>query len=176
MIAIAVVTIIPALLALIYIGSSTVFELVVSLSTSGLYASYFIPCSLLLWRRTTGQIHPHSPDSNDRENSLQVIDGADQTIDDPTVVQPQLAWGPWCIPGLLGCINNVYACVYILFVLFWSFWPPATPTTTKNMNYSILMSGVVIVFSIVYYHVWGKNQYLGPLMEREVRGFVVKGT
>lgn len=171
MVAIAVVTIIPALLALVYIGSSTVFELVVSLSTSGLYASYFIPCSLLLWRRSTGQIRPYSPYSSNGEISLQVVSGVSQTSDSPTVVEPQLAWGPWRIPGMLGYINNVYACLYILFVLFWSFWPPVTPTTAENMNYSVLMSGVVVVFSIVYYYVWGKKQYLGPLMEREVRGF-----
>ncbi|MCJ1300433.1 hypothetical protein MMC08_003230, partial [Hypocenomyce scalaris] len=116
MIATAVVTIIPALLALIYIGSSTVFEDVVSLSTSGLYASYFIPCSLLLWRRTTGQIRPHSASSsnnNDNENPLPERTAAGQTaagqtLDSPAaeVVQPQLAWGPWRIPGIWGCINN----------------------------------------------------------------------
>lgn len=38
MIAIGLVTTIPAFLALIYIGSSTVLEDMVSLSTSGLYA------------------------------------------------------------------------------------------------------------------------------------------
>lgn len=55
-VAVGVVTVIPALLALIYIGSATVFNDVVFLSASGFYGSYFILCSLLIWRRTTGQI------------------------------------------------------------------------------------------------------------------------
>lgn len=42
------------------------------------------------------------------------------------------------------------------------------------MNYSVLMTGAVILLSIVYYHVWGKHQYMGPLIEREVRDFARK--
>ena len=165
---------IPALLAIIYIGSSTVFEDVVSLSTSGLYASYLVPCSLLLWRRSTGQIKPCS-DRDDNETYLAAPLPTDAAAipgpDDDEVVQPLLTWGPWGIPGILGIINNIYACVYIMFVLFWSFWPPSTPANPKTMNYSVLMTGVAISFSVVYYYIWGKNQYIGPLIEREMRGF-----
>ena len=162
---------ISCLLALIYIGSSTVFEDVISLSTSGLYFSYFIPCSLLLWRRTTGQIEPFDPLKYDESENTSVSQAIGLSIEDhgDEVVQPLLQWGPWRIPGMLGTINNVFACLYTLFVLFWSFWPPATPTTAENMNYSILVTGVVIVFSIVYYYVWGKTQYRGPLIEHPVR-------
>ena len=35
------------------------------------------------------------------------------------------------------------------------------------MNYSVLMTFAVIAFSIVYYYVWGKKQYRGPLVERD---------
>lgn len=173
-IAIALVTIIPALLALIYIGSSTVFEDVVSLSTSGLYASYFIPCSLLLWRRTTGQVRPHSGYAADDSETIPELLSAFATSD-PTgeVAEPQLAWGPWHLPGIFGVINNIYACIYIVFVLFWSFWPPLMPVTAQNMNYSVLMTFAVIAFSIVYYYIWGKKQYKGPLVERDVGASVV---
>ena len=177
MIAIAIVTIIPALLALIYIGSSTVFEDVVSLSTSGLYASYFIPCSLLLWRRSTGQIRPHSTSADDGEGTLTNIIGRGSVGDESgkaEVIQPQLVWGPWRIPGKIGMVNNIYACVYILFVLFWSFWPPETPATAENMNYSVLVTGAVLIFSVVYYYTYGKRQYMGPLVEREVMEFVAR--
>ena len=175
MVAIGVVTSIPALLALIYIGSSSVFEDVVSLSTSGLYASYFISCSLLLWRRVTGQIKPYpSPDDEDTSASAFPTGLSAQSPGDDEVVQPPLVWGPWRVPGLLGTLNNAYACVYILFVLFWSFWPPSTPPTPSSMNYSVLMTGAVIIFSIVYYYIWGRHQYMGPLIEREVRSFARK--
>lgn len=167
-VAIVLVTIVPCLLALIYIGSSTVFEDVVSLSVSGLYGSYFVPCSLLLWRRTTGKMKDYtSDDDEDLGSNPQAI--SEPREDD--IAQPPLMWGPWRVPGLLGTINNAFACVYILFVLFWSFWPPTTPATAENMNYSVLVTGAVIGFSIVYYFIWGKTQYLGPLIDREVRGY-----
>ena len=173
-IAIALVTIIPALLALIYIGSSTVFEDVVSLSTSGLYASYFIPCALLLWRRTTGQVRPHTGYAPDDSETIPDMLSA-FAMSDPTgeVSEPQLAWGPWHLPGIFGVINNIYACIYIVFVLFWSFWPPLMPVTAQNMNYSVLMTFAAIAFSIVYYYIWGKKQYKGPLVERDAGTSVV---
>ncbi|MCJ1252858.1 hypothetical protein MMC24_000664 [Lignoscripta atroalba] len=187
MVAIAIVTIIPCLLALIYIGSSTVFEDVVSMSVSGLYASYFVPCALLLWRRTTGQIRERSSHDDDDDdggkdspfttstvppkllNGLAAIAADNNTSADNDVVQPLLVWGPWNIPGIWGTLNNAFACVYIVFVIFWSFWPPKTPVTPENMNYSVLVTGTVVVFSIVYYYLWGKDQYKGPLIEREVK-------
>ena len=161
-------TIIPALLALIYIGASTVFEDVVSLSTSGLYASYFIPCSLLLWRRTTGQVQPYYSYATDNNDSIPELNTA-FAASEPTskVAQPQLAWGLWHLPGIFGMINNTYACIYILFVLFWSPWPPLTPVTAQNMNYSVVMTFGVISFSIVCYYIWGKKQYKRPLVERD---------
>ena len=171
------ITTISCLLALIYIGSSTVFEDLVSLCTSGLYFSYLIPCSLLLWRRTTGQIQSHNPLYYDGDNtSVSQANSHSTGDDDNEVVQPPLQWGPWRVPGVLGIINNVFACLYILFVLFWSFWPPTTPTTAENMNYSVLVTGVVIGFSIVYYYVWGKAQYRGPLIEHTVQNLASKGT
>ena len=178
MVAIAIVTTISCLLALIYIGSSTVFEDLVSLCTSSLYFSYLIPCTLLLYRRTTGQIQPHNPlycNSDDNPSISQTI--AHPTLDyDNEIAQPPLQWGPWRIPGALGITNNAFACLYILFVLFWSFWPPITPTNAQNMNYSVLVTGVVIAFSIVYYYVWGKAQYRGPLIEHNVQDYASKGT
>ena len=161
-------TTISALLALIYVGSSTVFEDVVSLSTSGLYASYFIPCALLLWRRTTGRLQPQ-PAYVSSENETIPERITELAASDPTseVAEPKLAWGPWHLPGIFGTMNNTYACVYIIFVLFWSFWPPFLPVTAENMNYSVLMTFAVIAFSIIYYFLWGKKQYKGPLVERD---------
>lgn len=121
--------------------SSSVFDDVVFLPTSGLYASYFIPCLLLLWRRTNGQIKPHSSRDDDPTSSICVPFGvmAGGSNDDE-VVQPPLTWGPWRLPGILGIINNAYAREYIVFVLFWSFWPPSTSAAASSMNCSMLMS------------------------------------
>ena len=180
LVVVAVVTTILCLLSLIYISSSTVYEDVISLSVSGLYALYFIPCAFLLWRRTTGQIVTRSSDENNNDDlSLttpvipQNLHHHDSIDNSYAVVQPPLVWGPWRLPGLLGMINNAFACVYIIFVIFWSFWPPETPATRENMNYSVVVTGTVIIFSIVYYYIWGKKQYLGPLIEREVHGIAI---
>lgn len=62
----------------------------------------------------------------------------------------------------------------MLFVIFWSFWPISTPATGKNMNYSVLMTGAVVGFSIVYYYACGKTEYRGPLIEHAVRSFARK--
>lgn len=187
-IAVAIVTTIPCLLALIYIFSTTVFVNIVSLTVSGLYASYFVPCALLLWRRTTGQIQdysssddyptgqqPHAPRiastlaRNKETNDDSDTNAKNGRKDWNDVLQPRLVWGPWRVPGIWGTINNAFACVYIIFVIFWSFWPPETPATPENMNYDVLVTGAVVGFSIVYYYIWGKHQYRGPLIEYEVR-------
>jgi choline transport protein len=50
-VAIFVVTTFAALLVLIYIGSSTAFNDVISLTITGFYGSYFLPCIFLLYHR-----------------------------------------------------------------------------------------------------------------------------
>lgn len=80
----------------------------------------------------------------------------------------QLFWGPWKVPGLLGTLNNAYACLYMIFVIFWSVWPPSQQVTASTMNYSILVTGGVILFSVFWYYVRGRKEYVGPLVEREV--------
>lgn len=176
--AIVIVTSIPCLLALIRIGSATVYDDIISLSVSGLYASYFIPCAFLLWRRSTGQIIERSELTAADLNKPLATQGHqkndDDGRDDNYVIQPRLVWGPWRIRGIWGTINNAFACIYIIFVIFWSFWPPATPVTPETMNYSVLMTGAVIIFSLVYYRVWGKTQYLGPLVDQELVNSVAR--
>ncbi|KAI0874238.1 amino acid/polyamine transporter I [Hypoxylon argillaceum] len=182
-VAIVIVTVIPCLLNLIYIGSTTAFNDVISMSVSGLYASYLLPCSFLLWRRVTGQIKPHrtreglggeTPPSRDREpNTIQQLTLEDNDNGDAAIVYEEqvLEWGPWRIPGLLGIINNTFACVFCVWVLFWDFWPPMRPVTAENMNYSVLVTGSVILFAVARYFLGGKVEYRGPLIDYEVKGF-----
>lgn len=77
----------------------------------------------------------------------------------------ELVWGPWHIPGVWGIINNVFACAYLTVVFIFSFWPPATPVAPASMNYSILVTGAVAVFSVIYYLVWARKEYDGPVIE-----------
>ncbi|KAJ6446454.1 GABA permease [Purpureocillium lavendulum] len=135
--AVLVTAIISCLLGLINIGSSTAFNDVVSLSISGLYASYLIATGLLLYRRCTSGFA--LPDASASLPALANTAGA------------ELVWGSWHIPGTWGIINNGVACVYLVIVLFFSLWPPVTPVNAETMNYSAVVTGAVAIFSAVYY-------------------------
>ncbi|KAM0140580.1 hypothetical protein ACHAO1_002264 [Botrytis cinerea] len=148
---IAITCIVSCLLALINIGSATVFNDVVSLSVAGLYSSYLICAVLLLYRRLTGGF----------QTLTDISEG-------PVLVNTtgaQLVWGPWHVPGVFGIINNTFAIVYLTIVLFFSFWPSALPVTAANMNYSSLVTGAVMIFSIIYYIILGRHEWNGPVVE-----------
>lgn len=111
---------------------------------------------------------PISPEGNENDEKSHLV----------AYVPSQLYWGPWHIPGLFGILNNAYACAYMIFVIFWSVWPPQTPVSPASMNYSVLVTGGVILFSIFWYYVRGRREYCGPLLEkssREVRKVAAKG-
>lgn len=148
--AILVTTIISCLLSLIVLGSSTAFNDLVSLSVTGLYCSYLVVSALLLYRRCTGAILSRSSLHHD---TLEDTDSA------------QLYWGPWHIPGVLGIMVNTFACLYETVVIFFALWPSEQPVTAGNMNYTVLVTGAVIIFSVVYYYLWGRKEYMGPVIE-----------
>lgn len=40
-----------------------------------------------------------------------------------------------------------------------------TPTTAKSMNYTVLVTGAVAGFSVIYYMLWARKIYSGPVIE-----------
>lgn len=121
---------------------------VLSITVAGLYASYLVALSFLLYRRCTGGIKHHA-----NEKFLTNTGGA------------QLVWGPWHLPGAFGIAVNAFACAYLVVAWFFAFWPTELPATAENMNYSSLIFGAVIIFSIIYYYVRGRKEYKGPVIE-----------
>lgn len=192
-ISIGVVTTLAALLTLIYIGSDTAFNDVVSLTITGFYGSYLLPCALLLYHRMKGHVLPYGTETNSRgilpssgsgEGDVPEDVPSQQAAVEPTedekkagdlhaveglteLVQGRFVWGPWSVPGVLGTINNMYACVYMIFVIFWSVWPPATPVSASTMNYSVVVTGGIMLLSGVWYVVRGRREYKGPLVEED---------
>lgn len=79
-----------------------------------------------------------------------------------------LSWGPWRIPGALGIANNTFACAYLFFIFFFTFWPSVKDVTPATMNWSILVTGVITIFSAVYYIVRARKIYKGPIIEIEL--------
>lgn len=113
-----------------------------------MYLSYLIVSSLLLYRRCKGDIYGH----NDTDGAINVP-GA------------RLVWGPFHLPGLLGAIVNAYAVVYIVIVVFFSFWPPHMMPTVTTMNYSVVGTFGTIILAAVYYLVRARKMYTGPVLE-----------
>ncbi|KIW32851.1 uncharacterized protein PV07_04367 [Cladophialophora immunda] len=214
-----------ALLTLIYIGSYTAFNDVISLTITGFYCSYFLPAAFLLWHRAKGHISPHKQDTpglpigdgddggvleggaaSEQEEKISggggvVGGGGDSKVlesglatggvgpvygaddDNPgpgrrpsMVAQPQLQWGPFHLPEPFGTVNNLYACLYMIFVIFWSVWPPVTPVDASTMNYSVVVTSGVVIFSIVWYWVKGRHEYHGPTIDDEVASVMRLGS
>lgn len=86
-IAVGVVVTIACLLTLINVGSSTAFNDVISLTITGFYGSYLVPCALLLYHRLqAGNILPYGS----------VVDGQDLGISTSAsgVVSPRTTTNP----------------------------------------------------------------------------------
>lgn len=147
--AILVTTAIAALLSLINVGSSVAFNDVVSLSINGLYTSYLIGNSLLLWRRVAGHVGIPSESTHSEQGSR------------------QFQWGPWRLPEPIGTINNAFGCGFLVVILIFSCFPVGKNPTPSTMNYVIVMEGGVVILAIFYYVVWGRETYKGPVVEIE---------
>lgn len=139
------------LLSFLVLGSPNAFKSLVSLTVSGLYASYIIPIALLLWRRvSSGIVHPSAAPS---EGVLFNSSGK------------QLVWGPWHIPGVWGTINNAFACCFVVMILFFSFWPTSLPVTIESMNYSSVIFAGALFLAVTFYFWRGRKHYVGPVIE-----------
>ncbi|RFN53945.1 hypothetical protein FIE12Z_1692 [Fusarium flagelliforme] len=143
---------ISVLLSLINIGSPVAFQNVTSLSISCLYSSYLIAAGLLLYRRTTKGFALPATGTTDLP-ALANTTGA------------ELVWGPFHLKGALGVANNVFAICYLVVVGFFSFWPPMVEPTVDMMNYSVVVTGGLVIFSVIYYFVWARKEYNGPIIE-----------
>ena len=199
-----VVTGIAAALTLIYIGSSTAFNDVISLTITGFYGSYFLPAALLLYHRAKGNVLPFGTEAEQEPGNGGVVSEADlkvlsestspgngsdkekkhfdsppgyADIDRGTVVaQARLIWGPWHLPGIVGTINNLYACCYMIFVIFWSVWPGSWKVTASSMNYSVAVTGGVMILSTIWYFVRARKVYKGPTVDEEVERVMRHGS
>ncbi|KAL8823379.1 MAG: hypothetical protein Q9191_005907 [Dirinaria sp. TL-2023a] len=147
--AVGLTALVSVLLSLINFGSSTVFEDLVALAIAGLYSSYLVATSLLLYRRCTG--------------GIQLYDDSDKTL--TNTIGAALTWGPWHIPGIAGIILNGVVCAFLATAWFFSFWPADSAVTAATMNYNCLVWGSVVVLSLFYYGVKGRKEYAGPIIE-----------
>ncbi|KAI1064959.1 hypothetical protein LB507_001241 [Fusarium sp. FIESC RH6] len=140
---ISITCLISCLIGLINLGSTVVYNAIVSVAISGLYASYFMPAILLLYRRC------------DKDYKIRNIAGDGQVLE----------WGPWHLKGIFGILNNTFACMFIFIVWFFSLWPPQTPVDAASMNYAPLMTGGIAILATIYYFLFASKVYVGPKVE-----------
>ncbi|KAI0100862.1 amino acid/polyamine transporter I, partial [Nemania sp. FL0031] len=146
--AVLTTAVLSIILSLINIGDVTAFNGVISISIAGLLGSYLIAACVLLYRRLTGGIR--GPNDDDKEVNR---------------IGSELSWGPWHIRGVVGVMINILAIAFLIFFLFFSFWPTSRMVTPQNFNWAVLATGVVLSFSVIYYFIWARKVYTGPIIE-----------
>ncbi|KAJ5485558.1 hypothetical protein N7539_005546 [Penicillium diatomitis] len=73
--------------------------------------------------------------------------------------------------GSLGLPINVFSVAYLCFAIIFTFFPTTAAPTPVNMNWSILVFGVVVIFAVVQYMAHGRRVYQAPVtqVQRESR-------
>lgn len=133
-----VVGFLQMLLGLIYLGSSTAFNAVLSMAILGMYASYFSPILFMLLYG--------------RRSSSSTIRGFSSGMFD---LGPR--WGP---------VVNVIALMWLVLAMVFSTFPTVEPVTANNMNYCVVvMVGWVFIGGVYYYGCGGKKRFSGPVVE-----------
>nr|POF04539.1 putative amino-acid permease pb24d3.02c [Quercus suber] len=66
--------------------------------------------------------------------------------------------------GRAGLPINIAAVMFLLVVYVFSFFPLLTPVPLDYMNWSSLIYGFFVLFSIAYYFIWGRKVYDGPVV------------
>lgn len=133
-----VVTFLQMLLGLIYMGSSTAFNAVLSMAILGMYASYFSP---ILFMFMYG-----------RRVSASVVRG--------------MGTGVFSLGPRLGPVVNVVAMMWLLLAMVFSTFPTVMPVTPENMNYCVVVTmGWVLIGAVYYYLFNGKKRFTGPVVE-----------
>ena len=119
------------------------------MAVSGIYSSYLIAGGLLFYRRCKGDISQY--------------DESDETT--INVPGAKLVWGPFHVPGIWGILLNGYAVIYMVIVIFFSYWPSSMNPSVEDMNYSVVGTVGVVSLAIVYYFVRARHVYQGPVLE-----------
>jgi choline transport protein len=66
--------------------------------------------------------------------------------------------------GRAGLACNIIAVLFLLLVYVFAFFPLAPTVEPESMNWSSLIYGVVVLFSVCYYFVFGRHAYEGPVV------------
>lgn len=65
--------------------------------------------------------------------------------------------------GRYGLAINIASLLFLTPIWFFAFWPAVTPVDPTTMNWAVVMYGGVIIWSLVYYAIWARHSYVGPV-------------
>ena len=65
--------------------------------------------------------------------------------------------------GRSGIVVNGIALAFLSLALIFCFFPAVPAPTPEGMNWSCLIFGFILSFSLFYYYVYGRYNYLGPV-------------
>lgn len=88
----------------------------------------------------------------------------------------EMQFGPWRMPKTLGLATNILSAIYLIISIVFSFFPPATPVAPLTMNWSIVVWGGVLIIGLVWYAIFGRKQYSGPVIETSMVAAEVKAS
>ena len=66
--------------------------------------------------------------------------------------------------GKYGLVINITSLFFLTPIWFFAFWPAATPVKPDTMNWAVVMYGGMMIWSLVYYVVWARHSYEGPVV------------
>lgn len=75
-----------------------------------------------------------------------------------------IAYGPWTL-GPFGLIVNIASICFLTITVFFSFFPTALPVVPSNMNWSIVVFSGELIIGLIWYAVYGRKVYHGPIVE-----------
>ena len=81
-----------------------------------------------------------------------------------TTKAEHMYYGPFSM-GRWGNGVIVASLAYSIVGTFFSFWPGNVHVTPESMNWSILVFGAVLIFSIVFWGLYSRKVYTGPILE-----------
>lgn len=74
----------------------------------------------------------------------------------------QLPHARWSL-GRLGLPINIIALIFVIYIYVFSFFPSTSTVTLESMNWSVVIYGAAIIFSVAYYLLIGHKVYVGPV-------------
>lgn len=69
--------------------------------------------------------------------------------------------GPYSL-GRWGIVLNIIGFLFLVFMCIIANFPSATPVDSENMNYTSAATGLIMLFSAIFWLTTGRKKFTGP--------------